>query len=111
MKEFLYLYRGNVPPTDPEEAKKMTQKWIDWITALGKQGHLKARGERLESQGRSVTGKPGALNDGPFAEAKDVIGGYSLILANDLDQAAQLAKGCPIFERGGFVEVRPVLSM
>jgi hypothetical protein len=51
------------------------------------------------------------ITDGPFAEAKDVIGGFTLIKADDVAQAAELAKGCPILERGGDVEVRPVMSM
>ena len=52
------------------------------------------------------------MTDGPFAEAKDVVGGYTLIEARDLDQAAELSKGCPIFEvDGGAVEVRPVMKM
>ncbi len=50
------------------------------------------------------------VTDGPFAEAKDVIGGYSLIKARDLSEAAELAKGCPILDRGGRVEVRPVMK-
>jgi len=51
------------------------------------------------------------VTDGPFAEAKDLVGGYTLIEAKDLAEAAELSKGCPIFERNGFVEVRPVMKM
>jgi hypothetical protein len=58
-----------------------------------------------------VAGKPIAVTDGPFAEAKDVIGGYTLITANDLAQAAEIAKGCPILDVGGAVEVRPVMQI
>ncbi len=111
MKEFVYLYRGGTPPAGAEEGRIVMQKWIDWMQTLGEQGHIKDRGNRLAPGGRTVQGKPGRLTDGPFAEAKDVIGGYTLVLAQDLEQATQLSKGCPIFERGGFVEVRPVLAM
>ena len=51
------------------------------------------------------------MTDGPFAEAKDIVGGYTLIEARDLDQAVELSKGCPIFEVDGAVEVRPVMKM
>lgn len=51
------------------------------------------------------------ITDGPFAEAKDVIGGYTLIKARDVSEAAELAKGCPLIERGGQVEVRPVMKL
>ena len=46
--------------------------------------------------------------DGPYAEAKDIIGGYLSIEAKDLNQATELAKGCPILNIGGSVEVRQV---
>ena len=51
------------------------------------------------------------MTDGPFAEAKDVIGGYTIVEASDIDQAVELSKGCPIFEDGGAVEVRPIMKM
>jgi hypothetical protein len=39
------------------------------------------------------------------------VGGYTLVSAKDLDEAAELSKGCPIFDRGGLVEVRPIMKM
>lgn len=58
-----------------------------------------------------MKGSQKIVTDGPFAEAKDVVGGYTLIEACDLDQAVELSKGCPIFEAEGAVEVRPVMKM
>ena len=58
-----------------------------------------------------MKGKQKTVTDGAFAEAKDVVGGYTLIEARDLEQAVELSKGCPIFEVEGAVEVRPVLKM
>jgi hypothetical protein len=57
-----------------------------------------------------VVARNKAVTDGPYAEVKDVVGGYTLIEARDLDEAAELSKGCPVFERNGFVEVRPVMK-
>jgi hypothetical protein len=51
------------------------------------------------------------VTDGPFAEAKDVVGGYTLIEATDLSEAVELSKDCPIFEVEGAVEVRPVMKL
>ena len=51
------------------------------------------------------------MHDGPYAESKDVIGGYTLVQAKDIGEAATLASGCPIFDYGGFVEVRPIMQM
>ena len=48
------------------------------------------------------------IHDGPYAEAKDIVNGYTLIEAKDLAQATEIAKACPILELGGSVEVRPV---
>jgi hypothetical protein len=48
------------------------------------------------------------VKDGPYAEAKDVVGGYIIVEADNIDQAVELSKGCPILDVGGSVEVRPV---
>jgi len=86
------------------------QKWMAWMKTLAEKGHMIDRGQPLERSGKIVqSGR--TITDGPFAEAKDVIGGFTLIKANDVTQAAELAKGCPILERGGQVEVRPVMKM
>jgi hypothetical protein len=111
MKDYIYLYHNGTAQLSPEQMQKNMQKWMTWLKELGEKGHVKDAGHPLESTGRVVKGKPGALTDGPYAEAKDVIGGYSLVSATDIDQAATLSKGCPIFETGGYVEVRPLLGM
>ena len=72
---------------------------------------VKDQGQPLERSGKLVKGSQKIVTDGPFAEAKDVVGGYTLIEACDLDQAVELSKGCPIFEAEGAVEVRPVMKM
>ena len=56
-------------------------------------------------------GKQKAVTDGPFAELKDIVGGFTIVIADDLEQAVDLAKGCPIFEDDGIVEVRPILEV
>lgn len=111
MNEFVFLYRGGETGRSPEQAQQMMQKWMAWLKQLADSGHLKDRGQPLERAGKLVNGKRTAITDGPFAEAKDVVGGYSLILAKDLDDAAELSKGCPILELDGQVEVRPVMKL
>jgi hypothetical protein len=113
MSEFLYVYRGGSPRANqsPEQIQQIMQKWMSWMQGLAQKGHLKDRGHPLEPQGRLVTGATGSsVTDGPYAE-KDLVGGYSLIEARDLAEAAELSKGCPILERGGLVEIRPVMKM
>jgi hypothetical protein len=110
MSQFLYLYRGGDRPQTPEQSQQMMQKWMAWMQDLGANGKLKDQGNPLEATGKVVKKKT-AITDGPFAEAKDIIGGYTLVETKDIDEAVALAAGCPIFETGGFVEVRPIMTM
>lgn len=110
MSEFLYLYRGGDSSGTPDQMQQHMQKWVDWLKDLGAKGHLKDQGNPLERTGKVVKGRK-TISDGPFAEAKDIIGGYTLVEAKDIAQAAELSAGCPIFDTGGFVEVRPIMKM
>ena len=111
MAEFLYLYRGGESPKSPAEGQEVMQLWMAWMKDLGAKGHLKAMGSPLEKTGKVVSGKSKVVSDGPFAEAKDVIGGYTLVEAKDINEATEVSKGCPIFQANGAVEVRPILQM
>jgi hypothetical protein len=111
MAEYLYLYRGGEAAASAAEGQKQMQLWMAWMKELGEKGHLKAIGSPLEKTGKLVSGKQKVMSDGPFAEAKDLIGGYTLVTAKDIEEAAELSKGCPIFLSGGAVEVRPILQM
>jgi len=65
-------------------------------------------GHPLAPAAKLVVGKKKSVNDGPYVEAKDIIGGYIVVEAKDLDEAVEISKGCPILEVGGSVEVRPI---
>jgi hypothetical protein len=110
MSQFLYLYRGGDSSGTPEEMQKHMQKWFTWLQELGAKGLLKAGGDPLERTGKVVR-KRTTITDGPYAEAKDLVGGYSIVETKDITEAAKLASGCPIFDTGGFVEVRPIMQM
>ncbi|MBV8149216.1 MAG: hypothetical protein JO092_09010 [Candidatus Eremiobacteraeota bacterium] len=111
MSEFLYLYRGGQRGANPAESEQIMAKWMAWFKELTTSGNLKDGGQPLEAEGKVVKDKGATVTDGPYAEAKDLVGGYTLIEANSLARAAELAKGCPILERGGAVEVRPIMLM
>jgi hypothetical protein len=108
MSEFTYLFRGRETAASPEQMQKTMEKWVAWFKELGAKGHIKDPGHPLEHTGKVVKGKQKIVNDGPYAEAKDVVGGYTVIEAADILQAVELSKGCPILEVGGSVEVRPI---
>ena len=112
MTTYLYVFRGgNIDNASPDERQQHMARWGAWIAELGKQGAFKG-GEPLEKEGKVVLGKSKSVTDGPFAEAKDVVGGYLLVEAKDLHHATELARGCPVFEsENGSVEVRPVAKM
>ncbi len=108
MSEYVFLYRGGETNRSPEQYQQSLQKWMAWFKEMADKGHVKNMGHPLEREGKVVRGSAKSIIDGPFAEAKDVIGGFSLIEAKDLDEAIELSKGCPILEVEGAVEVRPV---
>ena len=93
----------------PEKMQEHIQKGMAYITKLGEDGILKS-GQPLDMSGTTISGKAGALKDGPFNESKEVIAGYFHIVAKDLNEAISIAKANPIFEDGlgAKIEVRPV---
>ena len=109
MSEFTFLFRGSDPTVQsPEEMQKSMQKWLAWFKELGAKGHIKYPGHPLERTGKVVRGSQKSVHDGPYAEAKDIVNGFTLIEARDLAQAVEISRGCPIFDVGGSVEVRPI---
>ena len=116
MSQFLYLYRmTDVARQEnmgtPERAQQSMQRWMAWMQDLDKGGHLKDRGQPLERTGKVVRGQQKTVTDGPYTEAKDLVGGFTIVEAANIDQAVDLSRGCPILEGGGSVEVRPVMKM
>lgn len=105
--EFLVLSRGQ---WDPNASKQEIQQAIDdfyvWINQLVDAGKMK-HGQRLANRGRTV-GKQGVIMDGPYGEAKEVVGGYWFILANSLEEAAELIAANPTIRCGLYFEVRPI---
>ncbi len=114
MANFMYLFRSNETAQrsmSPEQMQQTMKKWMGWIDTLKKDGHVKQLGERLDGAGKVVRGKAKTVTDGPYVEVKDTVGGYMIVEAKDINQAVELSKGCPIFERDGTVEIRPIVSM
>lgn len=113
MKDFLFVFRSNwnaVPQSSPDEMQASMKQWMDWIGGIAAQNKLTDRGNRLEAPGKVV--KPNnVITDGPYIEMKEALGGYTIVTAESLDEAAEMAKGCPIFAVGGNVEVREIGAM
>jgi len=112
MADFMLIFRGGSSSGDsPEQMQQHMQKWFDWFQSLARAGVYHDQGNPLEPGGKLLRGSRKVVSDGPFAEAKDVVGGYAIIQTRDLDAAVEIARGCPAFEKDGAVEVRPVREM
>lgn len=112
MKNFVLLLYDNVDTLkqiSPEEMQKLVQAHLQWTEKLAKAGHLKG-GDGLEETGAYIKGKNALATDGPFIETKEMIGGYYLIQAENLEKAVEIAKECPCHLWGGTTEVRPVMD-
>ena len=110
MKEFLFIYRADydIPAEDsPEEAQARDQNWIDWIAGIAAQNKLSSEGGYLELPAKILENND-TITDGPYTEIKENIMGYTVVKASSMDEAAELAKNCPIFSIGGTVEVREI---
>lgn len=114
MNEFLLIFRSQANPDMPaptvEQMQTVSKEWIDWMQKLTEQQNLVSRGNRLHGDGRVV--KPqGVVTNGPYVEIKEAIGGYTVISASSLDEAAEISKSCPILNVGGTVEVRELVPV
>ena len=105
--DYLVLCRGQWDKTaSREQIAKVIDHFYVWLEGLVDQGKMK-HGQRLMYEGKTV-GRRNVVTDGPFGESKEVIGGYWFIVANSLDEAAEIAKGNPCFDYGLYLEIRPI---
>ena len=116
MSQYVLLYRSTAEAHaqamgTPERARQSMVKWRAWIDEMTRKGQLKSVGLPLERSGKVVGGQKRSVTDGPYAETKEVVGGFSIIEAKDVAEAASIASGGPILEGGGSVEVRPVMPL
>lgn len=110
MKEFMMLFHS-VPdmtqqPTQ-EQIQASLKRWQDWIGGIAAQGKFSST-EALGYNGKTLH-HDGMVTDGPYTEVKEMIGGYLICKAESLEEAFELAKGCPILAEGGKVEVRDIM--
>jgi hypothetical protein len=113
MKEFMMIFRNEKKPGDVmpsvEQMQAMMSLWQKWIKSVAEKGRYSGT-NRLLPEGKTV--RPGDIvTDGPYTEAKEVVGGYLIVKAQTLDEAVEMAKSCPIYSFGGNVEVRTVMPI
>ncbi len=112
MQEFMMLFRHVPNPefeASPEQIQAEIKKWKDWIGATAAQGKFVGTNQLL-NEGKVI--KPGnVLTDGPYAEVKEILGGYMIVKTETIEEAIEIGKGCPILDMGGHVEVRGFVQL
>jgi hypothetical protein len=106
----MLIFRGGAvsrKDLSPSVLQAHVEKWYAWSDELRRQGRRTA-GTPLENQGKAVRGHERIVTDGPYVESKDLVTGAMTIDAASLEDAVKVARGCPTYEFGGSVEVRPV---
>ncbi|MEL6695479.1 MAG: YciI family protein [Bacteroidota bacterium] len=110
MNEFMMIFR-HVPDAayepSPKELEAEMKKWQDWIGGIAAQGKFVSTNQ-LTYEGKTVA-PDGMITDGPYAEVKEVVGGYVFVKAASLEEAIDMTAGCPMFDHGGTVEVRKIM--
>ena len=107
----MYLFRGGMEGADPANLPEgHMQKWMKWMESLAEKG-IMVGGEPLVPTGKQVSGTKKVVTDGPFIEAKELVGGYLIVNAKNINEAVEFSKDCPIFDVDGKVEVRPIRKM
>lgn len=113
MKEFMMIFRHeqNEHAEKPSEEQIQAEiiQWQNWIRGIAESGNYSST-NRLEQEGKTLKSKD-VVSDGPYAEAKEMIGGYLIVKANSLDTAVDMAKSCPGLLNSANVEVRPVMAI
>ena len=93
-----------------QDIEQIINEYTAWSNTVAAQGKM-AGGKKLKDEaGKNLMINNGSLRvtDGPFAEAKEVIGGYFTILADNYDEAIKTAQTCPHLKYGGRIELREV---
>jgi hypothetical protein len=113
MKEFMFIFKGPYPEDlglSAAEAEANMYKWFAWVNDLKTQG-IYVEGRPLIKGGKVVAGKDAVVTDGPFAESKEMVGGYFIIKAGSMEEAVKHTKGFPDYGTDGSIEVREVMAM
>ena len=110
MEKFMLIFHGGVKTdASPEDIQANMDKWMAWVEKMHRENRY-VSGEALLPGGKLISAK-NAVTDGPYTEGKELVGGFFVINAADIDEAVGIAKeNYPDFEFGGTIQVRPVMK-
>lgn len=112
MKEYLMLIRENLSnygKMTAQEMQKDIEQHVQWVEDLVKNGNFKG-GNPLMPTGKHIKKESKIVTDGPYIEMKEGVSGFYFLLANSLEEATTIAKGCPSLKNGGTVEIREIIE-
>ena len=104
---FVYLFRGGDDGPEDQQGGRMV-KWDAWIKGLGE---AFVDGAPFDDGGKILTSSDGPAKDGSFGDGVQEVGGYIIVKADSMDQAVEMAQGCPAYEVNGIVEIREAVEM
>ncbi|MBS1663873.1 MAG: hypothetical protein JST68_22700 [Bacteroidetes bacterium] len=107
MKNYIVLFRepdGREIPHEEEDLLRHRQNWKEWFDVWGAKGNL-AGGSALTLNGKVIKGE-GLVSEGIHRVGTEIIGGFLLLKAENLEEAVGIAESCPIYEFDGYAEVR-----
>ena len=110
--EFMLLFRNTQleKRLSADEMQEAMRRLNEWLGRWSERGQMPA-GQPLGDEGRVISGaKQRLVADGPFAEAKEAVSGYVMVLAADFDEAMKIAGEWPLLDYDATVEVRPVMK-
>ena len=111
MKEFMMIFVGadyQELGLSPEDLQGRMGKWWAWSAKMKEAGIIRG-GNALHSAGKRITGADRIVSDGPFVESKELVGGYYVVAAENVDEVVKIAQDYPDYDLGGVVEIREVM--
>jgi hypothetical protein len=110
-----YLLLGAITETGQKLVGPDLESWMAeigaWYEKHGSTGKLADAGHHLDGPDKAKTIRASGVTDGPYMEAKEVLGGYSLLETATIDEAVEIARTWPGVDRGWItMEVRPVME-
>ncbi|ASZ12836.1 YciI family protein [Chitinophaga pendula] len=106
MPNYIILMRepdGRTGTHTREEIAAHQQHWQSW---MGQWRSKLTGGKGLTLNGRLIKGRDAQVSDGIHQVGTEIVGGFLLLTADNLDEAVEIARGCPIYEFDGYAEVR-----
>jgi hypothetical protein len=108
----LLLYAPDADAGEQAEREAEMPVWYELLDSLKAEGLLVANGRLAPVQSATtvrIRDGEREISDGPFAETKEMLGGYFILACRDLDHALKEAERVPL-ARYGSVEVRPIMA-